>query len=625
MKADTAIKGIGAIRPRATRTDAAGGSSIDASLTHGAGTQLAPTADGVSRSVGDPWAPFIQWAHSFFTAAGFDEREINPALRASEEMRRVRGAVLSAHRGRAWLTRLSRALSVAEDVLAPAVRERFLEWCTADPDVARDCLRHLWQESASGLQDQINAFAKALPHRLFRSGEERVSVINLLLTAVEPTRYPRVPEVALTGARTLTNTPLPPRRGSEAKRLQRAWEFLDRLIHEAGLRGLMLRHRLHAAAIVQCLTRRNGPLPESWSEAEKAAFRQYQGGLDRDKIGYAASSRKGSIVRETSAHALGYGERTASLAQLAEELYIEPEFLDKVVRLLVDRGQCIFYGPPGTGKTYVARRLARVLAGGDERVEIVQFHPSYAYEDFVEGYRPHVRQEQGGFALVEGPLKRIARRAAEAPQRLHVLVIDEVNRGNIAKVFGELYYLLEYRGERMTLQYSDVPFSLPQNVLIIGTMNAADRSIALVDLALRRRFYFIPFFPDQPPIEGLLERWLAAHKPHLLWLADVVDEANRLLDDRSTAVGPSHFLRSDLTEEWIELIWEHAILPTVAEQLFGDDAALEQFALDRLRRAVAHLRPDPSVATQVDRYVDRVERHLARELRAAERRAPYEP
>ena len=129
-----------------------------------------------------------------------------------------------------------------------------------------------------------------------------------------------------------------------------------------------------------------------------------------------------------------------------------------------------------------------------------------------------------------------------------MLVIDEINRGNIAKVFGELYFLLEYRDKEVQLQYSEEDrFRLPENLLIVGTMNTADRSIALIDAALRRRFYFYPFFPDRPPIEGLLRRWLEKRKPDMLWIADLVDSANSLLNeelnDRHSAIGPSHFIR----------------------------------------------------------------------------------
>jgi hypothetical protein len=114
-------------------------------------------------------------------------------------------------------------------------------------------------------------------------------------------------------------------------------------------------------------------------------------------------------------------------------------------------------------------------------------------------------------------------------------------------------------------------------------MNTADRSIALVDAALRRRFHFVAFYPDRPPVQGLLRRWLSARKPHMLWVADVVDRANDELGNNHMAIGPSHFMRDDLTDDWVDLIWEHSVLPYIAEQYFGDDARLEAFALKRLR------------------------------------------
>jgi hypothetical protein len=164
-----------------------------------------------------------------------------------------------------------------------------------------------------------------------------------------------------------------------------------------------------------------------------------------------------------------------------------------------------------------------------------------------------------------------------------VLLIDEINRGNVPKLFGELYFLLEYRDEQMHLQYSLDEFALPSNLWLIGTMNTADRSIALLDAALRRRFYFVPFFPDQPPVAGLLRRWLQRNKPELVWVADVVDRANVLLNDANAGIGPSYFMRANLDEAWVERIWEHAILPYLGEQLFGQTDRLSEFALPRLR------------------------------------------
>jgi MoxR-like ATPase len=277
----------------------------------------------------------------------------------------------------------------------------------------------------------------------------------------------------------------------------------------------------------------------------------------------------------------------APLAALADELYLTVAFLERIVRLLDDKGQVVFYGPPGTGKTFVARKLSEYIARGGGTVEKIQFHPSYAYEDFVEGYRPRLVDRQVTYEVVDGPLKRIAAIAQERPDVTHVLMIDELNRGNVAKVLGELLFLLEYRDEEIRLQYSETPFSLPPNLVIVATMNTADRSIALVDTALRRRFHFVAFFPDTPPIDSLLRRWLTDHHPDLGWIAQVVDRANELLDDRNVRIGPSHFLKPQLTEELVRLTWEASVLPFLEEHFFADPEQLRQFDLDVLRNPTA--------------------------------------
>ena len=290
------------------------------------------------------------------------------------------------------------------------------------------------------------------------------------------------------------------------------------------------------------------------------------------------------------------GVEQTGLQVLANEVLLCAEFLEKINTLLKDKKQVIFQGPPGTGKTYIAQKLAVCLAGSKERVTLVQFHPSYAYEDFVQGFRPKlVGDRQPGFELRKGPLMQAAECARREPNADHFLVIDEINRGNLAKVFGELYFLLEYRDSEINLQYSDEPFSLPDNLYIIGTMNTADRSIALVDLALRRRFYFVEFHPDEPPVKDLLRRWLEEKEPSMAWVADVVDKANeQLRDDRHAAIEPSYFMKSDLDEEAVERIWKHSVLPYIEERLLGNVARLDEFDLDKLRGA------DPSGSSGQD-------------------------
>ena len=285
------------------------------------------------------------------------------------------------------------------------------------------------------------------------------------------------------------------------------------------------------------------------------------------------------------------------LDELASELLWEPDRLKMVIHGLEDKGQVIFQGPPGTGKTYVARRIAQwyQAQGGDYR--IVQFHPSYTYEDFVEGFRPFLTEaDQAGYELARGPLRRMAEQAQDNPNHKFILVIDEINRGNLSKILGELYFLLEYRDEAVDLQYSHQPFRLPKNLWLIGTMNTTDRSIALVDAALRRRFYFFGFYPHEPPIEGLLRRWLEKNYDQAIWVADLVDAANGKLGDRHLGIGPSYFMKKDppLEEARVRFIWEQAVLPYIEEQFFGDAARVKEFGYDQLMAEIGPASASPN-------------------------------
>jgi 5-methylcytosine-specific restriction protein B len=204
----------------------------------------------------------------------------------------------------------------------------------------------------------------------------------------------------------------------------------------------------------------------------------------------------------------------------------------------------------------------------------------------------------GTFALQPGPVKRLAARAATAPNEHFVLLIDEINRGNLAKVFGELYYLLEYRDEAITLQYSRDTFRLPANIFMIGTMNTADRSIALLDMALRRRFRFVDLLPCRAPRKGLPQRFLDRKAPDMAFLADMLDYVNGRLNDPHASIGPSHFLLKNtrtLTEEKAEVIWTHSILPALADRFFDTPDELKDFEYKAVRRATS----DESVSTSV--------------------------
>jgi len=263
------------------------------------------------------------------------------------------------------------------------------------------------------------------------------------------------------------------------------------------------------------------------------------------------------------------------LDALSKDLHVERDFLDDIVALLEDKGQVVFYGPPGTGKTYLARKLAEALVPDPTRRVVVQFHPSTSYEDFFEGYRPDVDDDGAmTYRLQQGPFADLAQRASQSPGKRHLMIIDEINRANLPKVLGELLFLLEYRDVPVrTLYRPDDPFELPKDVWIIGTMNTADRSIALVDAALRRRFHFVPFFPNHGPMRGLLERWLADEQQDP-WVGEVVaqvnDELARALGGPHLQLGPSYFMKRDLDERGLRRIWEYNIEPFIEDQFFGD-------------------------------------------------------
>ena len=196
------------------------------------------------------------------------------------------------------------------------------------------------------------------------------------------------------------------------------------------------------------------------------------------------------------------------------------------------------------------------------------------------------------YPVRDGVFKRFCEEAADRPDETFVFIIDEINRGNIAKIFGELMFLLEYRNEGIELAYAQTDggeecpspklFRIPENVLIIGTMNTADRSIALVDFALRRRFAFYPFYPDDDFCGPVLRKWLEKNKPEMIHVAAIVKKFNRKVVGkfgRDMAVGHSHFMEKDLDEERLRQIWEFQIMPLIEEYLHLEPKGHEEFRL----------------------------------------------
>jgi 5-methylcytosine-specific restriction protein B len=270
-----------------------------------------------------------------------------------------------------------------------------------------------------------------------------------------------------------------------------------------------------------------------------------------------------------------------TISQFAEEISYSEVEIRTWVRAVERKGQIVLYGPPGTGKTFISERLARYLvAGGSGFTDIIQFHPAYAYEDFVQGIRPKSRKDGGlEYPIVEGRFMDFCRRARNLTGRC-VLIIDEINRANLSRVFGELMYLLEYRQKRIPLAVGG-EFQIPSNVLIIGTMNTADRSIALVDHALRRRFAFIALSPKYEVLKHFHQD--TGFNPE--GLIKVLANLNNQIGDPHYEIGITFFLLDDI-EKQIEDVWRMEIEPYLEEYFFDQRKKVNEFRWDQVKRIV---------------------------------------
>ena len=272
--------------------------------------------------------------------------------------------------------------------------------------------------------------------------------------------------------------------------------------------------------------------------------------------------------------------------QFLEDVFMNDGEYDKLEATLRYRKNIILCGAPGVGKTFAAKKLAYSMMGAkdESRIEFVQFHQNYSYEDFVLGYKP---TEDGGFKLEEGVFYKFCRKAMSEPEENFFFIIDEINRGNLSKIFGELLMAIEsdYRGMTVKLAYGDRELVVPKNLYIIGMMNTADRSLALMDYALRRRFGFFemkPAFDDPTP-----KNWTAYQKGLNDELFDAVIEKIRELnkvirDDESLGegfcIGHSHFSNmKNVSPEEIQNIIDFSILPTLKEYWFDNKQKYEEW------------------------------------------------
>lgn len=266
-----------------------------------------------------------------------------------------------------------------------------------------------------------------------------------------------------------------------------------------------------------------------------------------------------------------------SIDDFLAEVFVSEDEVENMLNQLERKKNIILQGPPGTGKTFIAKRLAMLHQGNTskERIEIVQFHQSYAYDDFIQGYRP----SEEGFELRNGVFYDFVMQASSDPNNQYYFIIDEINRGNLSKIFGELLMLIEAdkRGERIKLIYNKEPFRIPTNVFLIGTMNTADRSLAVVDYALRRRFAFIDV---NPSFDERLEKFMAlkgVSEKFARRITSKLNDLNTQIENDPTlgkgyCIGHSYFCSemNDSEENWFLDIIRYEIEPLLNEYWFDD-------------------------------------------------------
>lgn len=281
---------------------------------------------------------------------------------------------------------------------------------------------------------------------------------------------------------------------------------------------------------------------------------------------------------------LGQGNNLYTKEDFLAEVFVSEEKCDKLAAVLLNKKNIILQGAPGVGKTFSAKRLAYSLIGSvnEEAIEFVQFHQNYSYEDFMMGYKP----SGSGFELKKGVFYRFCKKAEADPESKYFFIIDEINRGNLSKIFGELLMLIEndYRGTPVTLAYNDEKFSVPENLYIIGMMNTADRSLAMIDYALRRRFSFFEMEPGFET-EGFIQYQQSLNNETFNdLLAKVIELNSEIALDRSLGrgfcIGHSYFCGRDeqsCSDEWMQEVVDFDILPMLGEYWFDDQEKYQRW------------------------------------------------
>ena len=532
------------------------------------------------KATASPWGALATLARRLIASPAFKQLDREPMLSCAGEARPVLDAILAAGDAasaghvdslRDVISRYSKALTRLC---------RIPSWTMLRSQ--SDRFGQLIQELLGGkeLTPRVDTFAETYSDTTGLKGHGMLaSAASFFLSLYTPTETPRFGSNAFNYAIMKLGAEQWGPDSSAGEVYTRAMTFLDEVVEQCAQREVTLEDRLDAQGIVLALfTWRTKPasLPDDlWREIE--SFRKL-------------------VKVETPPDDVG------------ETVVVpKPESEDPIEQLLLKRHNVLLYGPPGTGKTYRTIQIAErwVTQNGPDSVWQVTFHPSYAYEDFIEGYRP---DESGKFVLRPGLFVQAARAAASHPDQRTLLVIDELNRGDVARLFGELITLIEadkrHLGVARRLPYSQESFWVPPNLYLLGTMNTADRSISLLDIAIRRRFCFVEFPPD-PKFFDSADGYVRSLDG--LSLGQVLEGLNRRLQeagvDRDRAVGHAHLLArigSTSPLRGIADRFRYDIVPLIEEYCYADRGAM--------RRVLGHLvdeagRTDEGVFASESRFI----------------------